>query len=290
MRLLILLESGGVVERSRKGLPRRVLTQLDEAAIEQAPAPCVVCSARRDFQRKAGVVKRSSTGSKRGGGVAANGLRTASGNGPEGSPGSVPASGLDRAKRTGNGSASVTRWQRKVPPRVAKRFATEAAANHPESGWILLMHGVRWLSCPIALVVVLGNIDPTWGSLTWLYVVGYGLVLPGVLVALSVVVDAPGRRRRRAIDTHVAALVLERHRRLRARADRFYTSWEWRNLRLAVLSEEPPVCNACGVGIADPRDLIVDHVQPRSRFPELALDRANLQILCRSCNSAKGAN
>lgn len=34
----------------------------------------------------------------------------------------------------------------------------------------------------------------------------------------------------------------------------------------------------------------VDHIRPRSKFPELALEPSNLQVLCRECNMAKGAD
>jgi hypothetical protein len=34
--------------------------------------------------------------------------------------------------------------------------------------------------------------------------------------------------------------------------------------------------------------LHVDHVKPRSKYPELALDLDNLQILCAACNTRKG--
>ncbi|MFC6439812.1 HNH endonuclease [Bowmanella sp. JS7-9] len=33
--------------------------------------------------------------------------------------------------------------------------------------------------------------------------------------------------------------------------------------------------------------LHVDHVKPRAKFPELALDINNLQILCETCNLGK---
>lgn len=32
----------------------------------------------------------------------------------------------------------------------------------------------------------------------------------------------------------------------------------------------------------------VDHIRPRSRFPELALTESNLQVLCETCNHGKG--
>ncbi|MFC6439752.1 HNH endonuclease [Bowmanella sp. JS7-9] len=41
---------------------------------------------------------------------------------------------------------------------------------------------------------------------------------------------------------------------------------------------------------ADPAQgavLQVDHVKPRAKFPELALDINNLQILCEICNIGK---
>ena len=32
----------------------------------------------------------------------------------------------------------------------------------------------------------------------------------------------------------------------------------------------------------------VDHIKPRLRYPELALDMNNLQVLCAICNHGKG--
>ena len=48
-------------------------------------------------------------------------------------------------------------------------------------------------------------------------------------------------------------------------------------------------CQLCGRSKrADGVILHVDHIKPRSRFPELALDVANLQVLCEDCNLGKG--
>lgn len=33
--------------------------------------------------------------------------------------------------------------------------------------------------------------------------------------------------------------------------------------------------------------LVVDHIKPRSKFPELELKEDNLQLLCNSCNMGK---
>ena len=32
----------------------------------------------------------------------------------------------------------------------------------------------------------------------------------------------------------------------------------------------------------------VDHIKPRKKYPELALDKSNLQVLCEECNHGKG--
>ena len=70
---------------------------------------------------------------------------------------------------------------------------------------------------------------------------------------------------------------------------RFYTTVEWRDMRAVVIDRDGALCRACGCRIVNFRDITVDHIKPRSRFPHLALARDNLQVLCRQCNSSKGA-
>ena len=43
------------------------------------------------------------------------------------------------------------------------------------------------------------------------------------------------------------------------------------------------VCGASGKQTV----LHVDHIKPRSKYPELALDPNNLQVLCKDCNLGK---
>ena len=80
-----------------------------------------------------------------------------------------------------------------------------------------------------------------------------------------------------------------RHRREKKAAQRslwgFYGTPEWLALRKRVLAEYGKACMCCG---GKPRRVHVDHVLPRSRFPELALAFSNLQVLCKPCNYAKG--
>lgn len=68
----------------------------------------------------------------------------------------------------------------------------------------------------------------------------------------------------------------------------FYTSKEWRMLRVRVLEKYECKCMMCGESPKEHGIVIhVDHIQPRSLFPELALEFTNLQLLCCSCNLGK---
>lgn len=70
--------------------------------------------------------------------------------------------------------------------------------------------------------------------------------------------------------------------------DSFYSSPEWRRLRYAVLRAGDGRCSCCGARPSPGKPLHVDHIRPRSRFPELELARSNLQVLCDDCNLGKG--
>lgn len=67
------------------------------------------------------------------------------------------------------------------------------------------------------------------------------------------------------------------------KTDPFYKSEEWRMLsyRMRAFQRE---CLRCG----SKHRLVVDHIKPRSKYPELALEQSNLQVLCYSCNRSKG--
>lgn len=62
---------------------------------------------------------------------------------------------------------------------------------------------------------------------------------------------------------------------------------KWRTCRYATLMQQGNWCRACG-GRPPEKVLHVDHIKPRSKHPELALDLSNLQVLCRDCNLGKG--
>ena len=68
----------------------------------------------------------------------------------------------------------------------------------------------------------------------------------------------------------------------------FLRSAVWRRLRMRVLVARGNRCEACGASPEHGATICVDHVKPRIRFPELALEEGNLQILCGVCNHGKG--
>jgi len=69
---------------------------------------------------------------------------------------------------------------------------------------------------------------------------------------------------------------------------RFYKTKDWLSIRVRVLEKYQCKCMMCG---RSPRDhgivIHVDHIKPRSKYPELSLDFNNLQLLCEACNIGK---
>ena len=68
----------------------------------------------------------------------------------------------------------------------------------------------------------------------------------------------------------------------------FYSSPDWRRLRIMKLHNHNkdfgPKCSICRNASLS---LHVDHIKPRSKYPELELDYNNLQVLCAECNIGK---
>jgi 5-methylcytosine-specific restriction endonuclease McrA len=69
--------------------------------------------------------------------------------------------------------------------------------------------------------------------------------------------------------------------RLRAPATRIRNSSAWQKLREATVAAAGGRCQRCGA-TSEPVD--VHHIQPILARPDLALDPANLQVLCRGCH------
>jgi 5-methylcytosine-specific restriction endonuclease McrA len=66
------------------------------------------------------------------------------------------------------------------------------------------------------------------------------------------------------------------------------TPRSWKELRYLALTLYGRKCQCCGTGEKSGKKLHVDHIKPRSKFPELQWDLSNLQVLCEDCNMGKG--
>lgn len=67
----------------------------------------------------------------------------------------------------------------------------------------------------------------------------------------------------------------------------FYWTNEWREIRYRRLKESDGKCGCCGRGRKEGAVLHVDHIKPRSKYPELELVYENTQVLCDDCNLGK---
>lgn len=72
-------------------------------------------------------------------------------------------------------------------------------------------------------------------------------------------------------------------------SDDFLRSFQWRQVRMVVLKRDGRKCACCNATAADGVRIHVDHIKPRRKYPELALDEDNLQVLCEECNHGKGS-
>lgn len=98
---------------------------------------------------------------------------------------------------------------------------------------------------------------------------------------------------RALIDWHVKAITVN-HEHVKALKDgggkaEFFNSQSWKRVRYEALRRSSARCQCCGVP-GSQTQLHVDHIKPRSLFPQLALELSNLQVLCGDCNFGKGAS
>lgn len=68
---------------------------------------------------------------------------------------------------------------------------------------------------------------------------------------------------------------------------KFFNSREWLSIRYEAFAKCGSSCLVCGRNRKHGITLHIDHIKPRSKYPELALDPNNLQVLCKDCNIGK---
>ena len=121
-----------------------------------------------------------------------------------------------------------------------------------------------------------------------LYLIFWMLWYTGIPVLLGMWIESTlGKPRSLAVATATFDLAVERAKAI-DEAQAFYSSAEWAVLRAVVIAQSGRHCVECRKFVLRKSDLTVDHILPRSKYAHLTLDRKNLRVLCRSCNSRKG--
>lgn len=75
--------------------------------------------------------------------------------------------------------------------------------------------------------------------------------------------------------------------KIKKSSEGFYQTVQWKRIRYQALVNCGAICQCCGASKKTGAILHVDHIKPRSLFPNLALDINNLQVLCEACNMGK---
>jgi 5-methylcytosine-specific restriction endonuclease McrA len=118
----------------------------------------------------------------------------------------------------------------------------------------------------------------------WKVVIRYASAR-GLIPPLPVAQQNPPREKKAKPAKLPKASKKTKRAKSKAEFDAFYQTREWRKLRFAALLKYGRKCMCC---YATDKVMHVDHVKPRSKFPELELELSNLQILCEDCNMGKG--
>jgi len=98
--------------------------------------------------------------------------------------------------------------------------------------------------------------------------------------------DGVNGARRSIVEWHYEAIKSCGIKKTNNIAGDFYSSSKWREVRYKALKMYGGKCKLCGVS-GSHAVLHVDHIKPRSHYPNLALDLSNLQVLCEDCNLGK---
>jgi len=189
-----------------------------------------------------------------------------------------------------------------VTSNVEERLRGEATAQVPRTSSdriapfvLFLSYATFWVigwhySIGSVVIEYLESLQQGWSTFLGLvmllvFPLFWYVFLP--LLTVWPIVNPIWEERERKVKSQTIELATERQERI-DEANQFYASAEWRSLRNEIVAENRNVCQSCGKKIRKKVDITVDHVLPRSKYPQLSLEKSNLQIMCRKCNSSKG--
>jgi hypothetical protein len=142
-----------------------------------------------------------------------------------------------------------------------------------------------WFLFPTITALIIRLLGAALLPIVWVICFFSGFVM--IYIATSIGTGEANRRIPFVV-ARIEELARERQKQI-DEAVAFYTSPEWRLIRNRIVQRQGHLCQECKRTIKDDFDLTVDHIKPRSKFPELALEESNLRVLCRRCNSSKGS-
>ena len=174
-----------------------------------------------------------------------------------------------------------------VERKITKRAEKEIPLSTAE---IIGENISRWGAIPfwITSYFVAHAFFTEWTGPFWLVLFGWGLAGTfGCIYIVDEILAKPRKERAERINLKKIELAEIRKRKIEE-AEQFYSSPEWNIIRKQVIKQKGRVCAECGRRIIRNIDITVDHIKPRSKYPELSLKIENLRVLCRSCNSKKG--
>ena len=178
-----------------------------------------------------------------------------------------------------------------VTKMVEKRFTKKAEKEIPLSKAEIIGENIsRWgtILFWVTSYFVARAFYTEWTGLFWLVLLGWGFAGTfGSIYIVDLVLAKPRKERAERIRLKIVELAEERKRKIEE-AEQFYSSPEWNIIRKQVIKQKGRVCAECGRRIIRNNDITVDHIKPRSKYPDLTLKIENLRVLCRSCNSKKG--
>lgn len=184
-----------------------------------------------------------------------------------------------------------------VTEMVEKRFTKRAKKDIPKSqaetigDWEHIWGPLfSWVSGFFVARAVSSAVFPLeeWTGLFWLVLFGWGFAGTfGSIYIVDSVLAKPRKEKAERIKLKIIELAEDRKRKIEE-AEQFYSSPEWEMIRRQVIKQKGKVCAEWSQRIRKNSDITVDHIKPRSKYPELALELENLRVLCRSCNSQKG--
>ena len=128
-----------------------------------------------------------------------------------------------------------------------------------------------------------------WVSLKLLWMVPVCLIISVLVIRWAEKLEQPRTDAVRELSERLLHEAAKKFEQEQLEYIRFYLTPEWKQVRMRILRRDGLVCQRCKSTNLPTYEYTVDHVKPRSRHPELALDPSNLQVLCRRCNSSKGA-